>query len=613
MHKSIVFCLLLVSLIGINNNNVFSQENIISEVSFFEDSQHIHDLTSVKKEKFQKAKDNIVRLGITKSTVWVHINLNPAKLDTTAVLEIDSPFLDEIILFYTTQEGKQVSDTLGIMYSQSKNKLNHHIPAFEIPLKNVKSPEVFLKVNSRWAMAVSPVMKQKEVFYKEKGNIYFVTALLLGGLICMAIYNLFLFFSLRDYGYLLYVLALVSTIVTQGYVLGFYIHYITPEWTEFSFRIPVVSMLTTCVFSSWFALKFLNFKKQDGIFYYLLVLFTILPIPALIIEFLEFDYLSRKITIVISLAVSFVIYLSSLDRLIKGHKIALYFNIAWTIYLIGVVLYAFNRIGILPENMYTKNFVHIGSFIEVMVLSFALGHKYNLVRKEKEKLEKQTKEELEALVKIQTNELAVSLEEKEVLLREIHHRVKNNLQIVISLLDLQVASAKNSKNKKVLLQSKSRVYSMSLIHQKLYQSDNLARINLKSYLEELLYYVKNSYTSINSPIKYQISVEDVELSLTQAVPLGLIVNELLTNSLKYGVEEGNTANQIQLKVATTNEQLEMVIADSGRGFENKETHDLKDSLGLFLIKSLNRQLRGKMDRYFESEMFMTRLVFPMTH
>ena len=182
---------------------------------------------------------------------------------------------------------------------------------------------------------------------------------------------------------------------------------------------------------------------------------------------------------------------------------------------------------------------------------------------------------------------------------------------MISLLDLQVASATNSNDKKALMQSKSRVYSMSLIHQKLYQSDNLAKINLKDYLEELIHYVKNSYTNIDAPINYKLAIQDVELSLTQAVPLGLIANELLTNSLKYGVSEDNDNNQIELILNLNKNELELVVADSGLGFENDEDYSVKKSLGLFLIKSLNRQLRGKVERYFESDLFKTKLIFPI--
>jgi two-component sensor histidine kinase len=602
-----LFCLFFIFFVDAKSTN----SDTMTQVSFFEDTEHVHTFESVVQETFQQKEDQIIRLGFTESTVWVKITINPANLDNDAVLILNSPLLDDITLSYFTKDGTQVQETLGIMYPQSRNQLGYFVPAFNIPVDQLQSNELLLRVNSRWTMSISPSVLSLETFHKEKTTFYFIAALLLGALICMAIYNLFLFFSLREFSYLLYVLALISTILTQGYLVGFFIRYLSPESPEFSFRIPVYVMATTCIFSTWFALEFLGLKKKDDWMYYILLVSIFIPLFTIGLEVLQLDYLSRKITVIENLLLAFIIYISSVYCLVKGKKIALYFNIAWTLYLIGVVLYGLNKVGVIPANQYTEYFAHVGSFIEVIVLSFALGHKYNLVRMEKEKLERQSREELEELVKIQTTELEASLEEKEVLLKEIHHRVKNNLQIVISLLDLQVASAKSSKNKQALVQSKSRVYSMSLIHQKLYQSNNFARINIKNYLEELFFYVKKTYTYIKSPIQYSVHIEEVELSLTQAVPLGLIVNELLTNSLKYGVQEGKKDNHIKLSVQLKKDHLELIVADSGEGFEAQEKGDIKSSLGLFLINSLNRQLRGKVERYFEAELFTTKLTFQL--
>lgn len=276
-----------------------------------------------------------------------------------------------------------------------------------------------------------------------------------------------------------------------------------------------------------------------------------------------------------------------------------------------MVIHALKAVGILPHNNFTEHFMHVGTFMEVMLLSFALGHKYYLVRVEKEKLERQSKAELELLVKEQTFKLEASLEEKEVLLKEIHHRVKNNLQIVISILDLQVASIKETKNKEILAQSKSRVYSMSLIHQKLYQSNNLARVNMKDYLEELFTYVLNSYQSTNHKTHTELRIENKELSLTKVVPLGLVFNELLTNSIKHGLKTSKIP-KIKIVLAVSKNILVLEIADSGKGFDfNKIVLEIKKSLGLFLVKSLTKQLRGTLKHFYTDDLFVTQLTIPL--
>ena len=591
-------------------NTCFAQEIPSFEMSYFEDVNSNLTLETVRTKDFTPVPDHILSLGITKSTAWVKLDIDKTQLQEDLVIEVDRSFLDEITLFYST-ETFQEQDVLGIMTPQSENKLDHYVPTFIIPAGKLTSSEIYLKVKSRWSMLIPISIKPKETFYKDRTIEYLIAGLLIGGLLLMGIYNLFLYFSTKDFSYILYVVALYSAILSQGYIFGILIPYLSPESPEFSFRFPIFIMAITGIFCSLFTIRFLEIKKSSRLFYILLLIGITSLLSNMVIELLHFDYLSRKVNIISIIGTALIIFSSAIYSLIKGKKIAIYFTIAWTFYLFGMIVFALKTVGILPHNSFTEHFMHVGTFMEVMLLSFALGHKYSLVRIEKERLEQQTKEELELLVKQQTVKLEASVEEKEILLKEIHHRVKNNLQIIISLLDLQVASVKNTKNKEALSQSKSRVYSMSLIHQKLYQSNNLAHVNVKSYLEELFTYIQNSYSNTSQKTTYALSIDDKEISLTQAVPLGLIVNELLTNSFKYGGLP-NEENRIKLSLRFHNNNLELTIADSGLGFDEKAlTYDIKKSLGLFLVKSLLKQLRGTINRFHKDEMFVTTLTFPI--
>ena len=609
MSKFIWFLLLGLLINAVTLHQCNGQSNNTFEISYFEDVDSKYSLNTVKEQQFTATQKTYVNLGITKSTLWLKVKLNTKKLGNTAVLIVKTPLKDDIKLSYILKNGELIEESLGIKYPHSKNKLNHLVPAFEIPITNLKSPIVFLKVQSRYSMKVPIFIKTKEAFYKERTTEYFLGGLLVGGLFLMGIYNLFLFFSTRDSSYILYVCALFSAILSQGYLFGILIPYLSPESPEFSFRFPIIIMGITGIFSCWFAIQFLEIKKTSKFLYYTLLFLILLLLFNIVLELLKVDYLSRKLNIVLIITASTAILSSAVYSLIKGKKIALYFTIAWTFYLFGMITLALQSLGILPYNSFTEHIMHFGTFLEVVLLSFALGHKYKLVRDEKERLEKQTREELELLVKEQTLELEVSLKEKEILLKEIHHRVKNNLQIVISLLDLQVASITDTKNKETLSQSKSRIYSMSLIHQKLYQSDNSSYINMKNYLSELFSYIKNSHENTSQKTTYALSIEDKDLSLTQAVPLGLIINELLTNSFKYGVQD-KKANQIRIDLNFKGEYFNLMISDSGDGFdEEKESQGVKKSLGLFLVKSLTKQLRGTISRYYKNGLFVTELNF----
>ena len=609
--KTSFFYVLLLLLLSPIGNNCFSQTAPVFEMSYFEDVSSTHSFESVKQEDFKPVPEHIISLGIIKSTIWVKVILNTKMLKSNAILEIDRALLDSITVSYRLKDAKQIKETLGIMFPASKNKQHHFLPSFEIPTNQLASKEVYLKIKSRWAMLIPISVKVKEDFNKERVNRYLISGLLIGGLFFMGIYNLFLYFSTRDFNYILYVLALFSAILSQGYIFGVLIYYLSPEHPEFSFRFPVIIMAFTGIFCCLFAIRFLEIKKTSKVFYVLLLISIALLSFNVIIELLHLDYFSRKIIILLIILTSFIIFSSAVYSLIKGKKTSLYFTIAWTFYLTGMVIHALKAVGILPHNNFTEHFMHVGTFMEVMLLSFALGHKYYLVRVEKEKLERQSKAELELLVKEQTFKLEASLEEKEVLLKEIHHRVKNNLQIVISILDLQVASIKETKNKEILAQSKSRVYSMSLIHQKLYQSNNLARVNMKDYLEELFTYVLNSYQSTNHKTHTELRIENKELSLTKVVPLGLVFNELLTNSIKHGLKTSKIP-KIKIVLAVSKNILVLEIADSGKGFDfNKIVLEIKKSLGLFLVKSLTKQLRGTLKHFYTDDLFVTQLTIPL--
>lgn len=186
-----------------------------------------------------------------------------------------------------------------------------------------------------------------------------------------------------------------------------------------------------------------------------------------------------------------------------------------------------------------------------------------------------------------------SLEEKEVLLREIHHRVKNNLQIIASLLNLQ-ESTENQKNVgDVLKESMGRVKTMATIHEKLYESPSLNDINFRNFTEKLVYDILYSYGIPIGTIKPHIDMDDISLNIDTAMPLGLIINELVTNSVKYAFpkKEGN----INITLKSLPEHMVLIVSDDGIGMPKKITPEESDTLGLKLVTNLVDQLEGSFE------------------
>ncbi len=210
-----------------------------------------------------------------------------------------------------------------------------------------------------------------------------------------------------------------------------------------------------------------------------------------------------------------------------------------------------------------------------------------------ELLEKRTQE----LMKSQ-HKLEKSLQEKEVLLKEIHHRVKNNLSMIASLLNLQLDYITDENTAKHFIDAKGRIESMSLVHEKLYQTENLSDLSLKSYVEDIVTQIVDAYCFSNVHINSDIDIEDVHIDLDNAIPLGLIINELVTNGLQHGCDEKHEGI-LDIRLTEKDAFYCLTIRDKGRGLPENFDFAATRSLGLSLVRVLSKQLGG--DFHLESD------------
>jgi PAS domain S-box-containing protein len=191
-------------------------------------------------------------------------------------------------------------------------------------------------------------------------------------------------------------------------------------------------------------------------------------------------------------------------------------------------------------------------------------------------------------------QIKASLEEKEVLLKEIHHRVKNNMQIISSLLSLQSRNIKGGKELEIFKESQNRVKSMAMIHENLYRTPNLARINFKDYIQNLISGLFMSYGINQDTVKTEMDLNNILLDIDTAIPCGLILNELMSNSLKHAFPEGKKG-KINISLLEEGNKLKMIVGDDGSGFPDEIDFRNTDSLGLKLINTLVNQLKGEIE------------------
>jgi len=191
-------------------------------------------------------------------------------------------------------------------------------------------------------------------------------------------------------------------------------------------------------------------------------------------------------------------------------------------------------------------------------------------------------------------QIKASLQEKEVLLKEIHHRVKNNLQIISSLLNLQAGYIEDEKTLEILKAGESRVASMAMIHEQLYLSGDLAKVNFTEYIENLVANLFNSYNVNSEAIALKINVDNVNLKLDAAIHCGLIINELISNSLKYAFPAGKEG-EICIDLYRNNNHFILTVSDNGIGFPKDLDFHNTASLGLQIVTALTNQLEGTIE------------------
>jgi len=190
--------------------------------------------------------------------------------------------------------------------------------------------------------------------------------------------------------------------------------------------------------------------------------------------------------------------------------------------------------------------------------------------------------------------LKKSLTEKEVLIKEIHHRVKNNLMVISSLLNLQSQYIKDEEALDIFRESQNRARSMALIHERLYQSPDLKRIDFGDYIQTLSNDLFHSCITDFSRVKLNINVENLMVDINTTVPLGLIVNELVTNSMKHGLA-GKAEGEINIGFHKKGDEFVLVVEDTGVGFPDDVDFRNTSTLGLQLVNNLTTQINGKIE------------------
>jgi two-component sensor histidine kinase len=450
-------------------------------------------------------------------------------------------------------------------------------------------------------------------------------------LILFAIYNFLLFFVTKDKIFIKYSLTHLFFSLLWLNSMG-----VTLYLFEFdlSFLRLLDSIFSTVFmgFYYWFTRGFLDTKKIDikvdillKYFQYVLFIISILFLLLALLQVSYLDYiLSHLIVNVLSpLGVIFLV-IAIIRAILRKDRLTIYFSLVMLTFVLIVILMNFNDRNISSDNIFVYNAVLFGAVLEAIFFSLGLAAKIKIAQTEKviaqkelidkhienQKIKEQFNKELEKKVEVRTLELQqknkyieLALKEKEILIKEVHHRVKNKLQLIYSFMCLQSNRSKSELVKGAISESKERVRVLSMIHNNLSLSENSEEINIKDYIPDIANHL--SSLSLQKKMNTICNIDSFLLPIKKAVSLGLIVNEIITNSIKYA-EVSSVEKHIYINAIVNQGKIELDIYDDGIKHESSDIE--VNSLGTLIIQDLTKQLKAKLE---VNEKFRYKIVIPI--
>ncbi len=556
------------------------------------------------------------------SYFWIKVEFENLEDDLAPMILGTSKF-DSITAYYKNELGFWEKQYAGRELLNSNRKhtfdANNYI-YFEI--NGHSRAWVYLKIKNSFKITYQysplPITVFHFDYFQEYENAQKAfTYFFLGAILLMTLYNLILFLQLRTRIYLYYVLnnlGIFLFVLSQrgGLTRAFFDNMQNHEY------ILLVLGNLAFVFYVLFCKEILQFSKLRPKWNRVLNIILI-SYPFLLVFVWVDPMIAASIGGVIAISVYTWILVATFQAASRGQTEAKFFLFGNLFYYFGIIISILQSSNIFPTEILglsAINYVEIGTIIQLTLFSLTLGYRINIMQEEiakkeleqKNMLEKEEHKriklieekniELEKKVLERTMDIASknkqlrsAIQEKEILLKEIHHRVKNNLQLTSSLLNLQSKQVKDENTKMALKEGQARIKSMSLVHQKLYQSESLSEIPFEEYLEQLTANIKHSSNFDGKEIEIKIHA-DKTLAIDQAIPLGIICNELITNSFKYAFE-GKENGLIEINFVTDDENAEFTYKDNGVGLKDKDP-ERTNSLGLNLVQMLSRQLHGEL-------------------
>jgi len=536
-----------------------AQTDILKTSQIYIDKTNKLTINTIDKANFKPSNTSKVNLGYISETVWLKFSIsNKTNQPIKKVLVLDNQMLDHITFF--RGGGKEIKGVLH--YTNFDEKILDFY--FDISLQPNEIKNYYLKVSSlSCAVYFKLSVMDKEELYQAEITHQLILTLFFGAMMALIIYNIFVYYFTKDFSYVYYILYLSFTIWNHiSYTcMGLYV--VPYSFIETDAFLAIFYMAFISIFALMFTREFLNIKryKKIDIGFKLFIGLSIISLIFITPEFYPIDL------VVILLFSSFLYMITTTWYLLyKGEENAKFIVVGWFIAFIGWTMIATYNYGLYSLIETYPYFYEFTIFTEAILFSIALVNKLN-----------------------KTKELENSLNTSKVLSKELHHRVKNNMQFIISLYRLKLNDELTNTIDTKLKEVENSIKSISTIHEILYDRDDLDSIDTEEYFTILLDELKSTYKAKNIDINLDSSVA---VDIHKAIYCGLILNELVTNAFKYAFV-GKETGKIDISIEAKDKQTIMRIKDDGVGYEKENK---SGGFGLVLVESLvKNELKGEIE------------------
>ena len=566
------------------------------EISYLKDSSNSLNIQEIANSNDFQKHSNKFSLGYLKDTIWIKVDLKNKSSKEDFILSLNEHFYEKANMHYF-DKSENLWKTLknGVFTPIKERNIQTSKLAFNFKIQQNSSQTIFVELKAKYAYFGNIAVYSKDYFFASRIlNIDSFFILQFGILLIIIIFNLFLWLSLKEKVYIYYVgyafFALVYLINISGLLIYF-------DLQHYMYKLHFSASLCI-IFLSLFSIEYFEankyFKASVFVIKILILLLFVFAFMMVAVSYSPWNnFMNHIITLILITLIA-----SSIKIYKKGQYFLKYYIFAISIYFTSVIIFILFLMGIIEYNYFNRYAYIYCLSLEIIVFALILSNRYNIIKNEQIKIQNELiylqvnqNRLLENEVKKKTLELTKLVKERELLVKEVFHRVKNNFHVITAFLWFE---SKKEGNKNRFIELINRIKSMSLIHEYLCSSKDLIDINLKEYIDELVKTIIQTYSI--STLQINTNIEKINIEFENMMSLGIIANEIISNSIKHHPKENNIV--LEINCYKKNDSVILIIVDNGLGFDENIQ---KTGLGLELIKDfINKLPNAKYSFYKEN-------------